>query len=40
MTKEGELLIVTEDNKGIPMVRPVEEKRVWSRHTGNYAAIS
>jgi hypothetical protein len=26
LTKEGELLIVTEDNKGIPMVRPVEEK--------------
>ena len=24
---EGELLIVTEDNKGIPMVRPVEEPR-------------
>jgi hypothetical protein len=24
--KEGELLVVTEDNKGIPMVRPVEEK--------------
>ena len=24
--KEGQLLIVTEDNKGIPMVRPVEEK--------------
>jgi hypothetical protein len=26
MSKEGELLIVSEDNKGIPMVRPVEEK--------------
>jgi hypothetical protein len=26
MSQEGELLIVTEDNKGIPMVRPVEEK--------------
>jgi hypothetical protein len=26
--KEGELLVVTEDNKGIPMVRPVEEKPV------------
>jgi hypothetical protein len=26
LSKEGELLIVTEDNKGIPMVRPVEEK--------------
>jgi len=25
---EGELLVVTEDNKGIPMVRPVEEKPV------------
>jgi len=27
MSKEGELLIVTEDNKGIPMVRPVEACR-------------
>jgi hypothetical protein len=26
MTQEGELLVVTEDNKGIPMVRPVQEK--------------
>lgn len=26
MSQEGELLIVTEDNKGIPMVRPVAEK--------------
>jgi hypothetical protein len=26
--KEGELLVVTEDNKGVPMVRPVEEKPV------------
>ena len=26
--KEGKLLIVTEDNKGVPMVRPVEEKPV------------
>ena len=26
MAKEGELLVVTEDNKGIPMVRPVEDK--------------
>jgi hypothetical protein len=26
--KEGELLVVSEDNKGIPMVRPVEEKPV------------
>lgn len=26
MAKEGELLVVTEDNKGIPMVRPVAEK--------------
>lgn len=27
-SKEGELLVATEDNKGIPMVRPVEEKPV------------
>jgi hypothetical protein len=26
LSAEGELLVVTEDNKGIPMVRPVEEK--------------
>jgi hypothetical protein len=26
LSKEGALLVVTEDNKGIPMVRPVEEK--------------
>lgn len=26
LTKEGDLLVVTEDNKGIPMVRPVAEK--------------
>jgi hypothetical protein len=26
LAKEGELLVVTEDNKGIPMVRPVEAK--------------
>jgi hypothetical protein len=26
--KEGKLLVVTEDNKGVPMVRPVEEKPV------------
>jgi hypothetical protein len=26
LAAEGELLVVTEDNKGIPMVRPVEEK--------------
>ena len=26
LSKEGKLLVVTEDNKGIPMVRPVEEK--------------
>ena len=26
LAKEGALLVVTEDNKGIPMVRPVEEK--------------
>jgi hypothetical protein len=33
MTKEGELLIVTEDNKGIPMVRPVEEKPAGAHRT-------
>jgi hypothetical protein len=27
-TKEGELLVATEDNKGVPMVRTVEEKPV------------
>lgn len=26
LAKEGELLVVTEDNKGIPMVRPVQEQ--------------
>jgi hypothetical protein len=26
LAKEGELLVVSEDNKGIPMVRPVEQK--------------
>jgi hypothetical protein len=33
MTKEGELLIVTEDNKGIPMVRPVAEKPAGAHRT-------
>ena len=33
LTKEGELLIVTEDNKGIPMVRPVEEKPAGAHRT-------
>jgi hypothetical protein len=33
MSKEGELLIVTEDNKGIPMVRPVEEKPAGAHRT-------
>jgi hypothetical protein len=33
MSKEGELLIVTEDNKGIPMVRPVEEKPAGTHRT-------
>jgi len=28
LSEEGELLVVTEDNKGIPMVRPPEEKPV------------
>jgi hypothetical protein len=32
-SKEGELLIVTEDNKGIPMVRPVEEKPAGAHRT-------
>lgn len=30
---EGELLIVTEDNKGIPMVRPVEDKPAGAHRT-------
>lgn len=33
MSKEGELLIVTEDNKGIPMVRPVAEKPAGAHRT-------
>lgn len=33
LTKEGELLVVTEDNKGIPMVRPVEEKPAGTHRT-------
>jgi hypothetical protein len=33
MSKEGALLIVTEDNKGIPMVRPVEEKPAGAHRT-------
>lgn len=33
LSKEGELLIVTEDNKGIPMVRPVEEKPTGAHRT-------
>jgi hypothetical protein len=33
MSKEGELLIVTEDNKGIPMVRPVEQKPAGAHRT-------
>jgi hypothetical protein len=33
MKKEGELLVVTEDNKGIPMVRPVEETPVGVHRT-------
>jgi hypothetical protein len=33
LTKEGELLVVTEDNKGIPMVRPVEEKPAGAHRT-------
>lgn len=32
-SKEGELLIVTEDNKGIPMVRSVEEKPAGAHRT-------
>jgi hypothetical protein len=33
LTKEGELLIVTEDNKGIPMVRPVAEQPAGAHRT-------
>jgi hypothetical protein len=31
--KEGELLVATEDNKGVPMVRPVEEKPSGAHRT-------
>ena len=34
LAKEGELLVVTEDNKGIPMVRPVEEKPAGEKPAG------
>ena len=33
MSKEGALLVVTEDNKGIPMVRPVVEKPAGAHRT-------
>lgn len=33
LAKEGELLVVTEDNKGIPMVRPVVEKPAGAHRT-------
>ena len=33
LTVEGQLLVVTEDNKGIPMVRPVEEKPAGAHRT-------
>jgi hypothetical protein len=33
LAKEGDLLVVTEDNKGIPMVRPVEEKPAGAHRT-------
>lgn len=33
MKEEGELLVVTEDNKGIPMVRPVAEKPAGAHRT-------
>lgn len=33
VSKEGVLLIVTEDNKGIPMVRPVDEKPAGAHRT-------
>jgi hypothetical protein len=33
LAKEGELLVVTEDNKGIPMVRPAEEKPAGAHRT-------
>jgi hypothetical protein len=32
-SKEGKLLVVTEDNKGIPMVRPVAEKPAMAHRT-------
>jgi hypothetical protein len=32
-SKEGKLLVVTEDNKGIPMVRPVADKPVGAHRT-------
>lgn len=33
MSTEGKILVVTEDNKGIPMVRPVEEKPAGAHRT-------
>ena len=33
LAKEGALVVVTEDNKGIPMVRPVEEKPAGAHRT-------
>jgi hypothetical protein len=33
LATEGKLLVVTEDNKGIPMVRPVEEKPAGAHRT-------
>lgn len=33
LATEGELLVVTEDNKGIPMVRPVEDKPAGAHRT-------
>jgi hypothetical protein len=33
LAREGELLVVTEDNKGIPMVRPVAEKPAGAHRT-------
>jgi hypothetical protein len=33
LAQEGVLLVVTEDNKGIPMVRPVEEKPAGAHRT-------
>jgi hypothetical protein len=38
LAKEGELLVATEDNKGIPMVRPVADKPAGAhRHKGEKA---